>query len=510
MRISTQLLAGYLLMAVLFVAVVMVNYQLSARVLRSAQRVAESQYVTSQATRYYRQIVDMETGFRGFLLTGREESLEPYYEGDRQLPDVAQELWRLTPTDSPQRARLREVAASFDRWLQFSRTLISEKRVAQRRDSAQEGLQGMPHAHLSRNLVGKRLLDAVRRGIRAFEAHEERRRASQAEKLATAITDSRTTSVLLTIAGIGLGLLLALLTARRLTRRINRQVRWATRLAGGDYTVRIAPDTTGDELTHLNLALDQMADTMTSSIAQLQDRNRELDQFAYIVSHDLKAPLRGLESVSRWIEEDYRQLQEVPPHIQEFLRLMRLRVHRMENLIAGILALSRVDRAEELRERVDVGELLQELVEDLAPPPGFTVRLPPETPVLWTVRTHLAQVFQNLLSNAVKYHDQPAQGTATVTWRATATHHVFAITDDGPGIAPEYHERIFQIFQTLQARDTVESTGVGLSIVKKIVERHGGTVRVASAEGRGATFTFTWPLAGEAPPVMPAPATSAE
>lgn len=491
MNISTKLLIGFGLLALLFVAVTVASYQLAGRVLGISQRVSASQYLSSRANALYRQMVDMETGFRGYLLTGREETLEPYYTGERRISDMFDEVERLVGAHSPQRQRVRRVRRQFAQWQDYAQLLVSEKREYLRGHPRHSGLDGLPHGNLSRQLLGKRMMDRIRAMMNDFYAHEAARRQSQAEKLSAATAGTRTSTIVLTILGLGLGLVGSVYVTRLLTQRIRRQVEWAERLAAGDYSARMR-DTVGDELTDLSSSLDRMADRMTTAIAQLEARNRELDQFAYIVSHDLKAPLRGIESVSRWIEEDMST--ELPPHIQEFLLLMRRRVGRMEHLISGILALSRVGRAAETEEQVDVAALLADVLDDVAPPPGFRVVLPPRLPVLFTNRTALGQVFSNLISNAVKYHHQPERGTLTLTWRPTPQHHGFTVADDGPGIAPEYHERIFQVFQTLQERDTIESTGVGLAIVKKIVERHGGTVGVASEEGRGAAFTFTWPL----------------
>lgn len=489
LTLTTKLLAGFAAIALLFLAVVVANYQLSGRVLTISRRVADSQYLSGRANAYYRSIVDMETGFRGYLLTGREESLEPYYEGQRQALNLEEELRRQL-LDSAQQVRLLHANNYLEQWHRWAQVVIAEKRALLRHNPEHSGLDGLAHREMIRELRLKRVMDEVRRSLQGFYEYESRRRAAHTEQLNEAVRETRTASILLTVAGIGLGLLGAAYLIRLLTSRIRRQVAWAERLAAGDYSARVR-DQAGDELTALSEALDTMADNLTTNIAQLETRNRELDQFAYIVSHDLKAPLRGLESVSRWIEEDYGQT-DVPPHIREFLALMRGRVHRMENLISGILALSRVGRAAESTEPVAVRDLLAEILEDLTPPAGLQVQLPTELPTLRTSRTALRQVLQNLLSNAIKYHPHPETGNITVTWRQAPAHHVFTITDDGAGIAPEYHERIFQIFQTLNERDSVESTGVGLTIVRKIVERHGGTVSVASAEGRGAAFTFTW------------------
>jgi light-regulated signal transduction histidine kinase (bacteriophytochrome) len=222
----------------------------------------------------------------------------------------------------------------------------------------------------------------------------------------------------------------------------------------------------------------------------LRRRNAELDQFAYVTSHDLKAPLRGIANLSRWIEEDLAD--SITPEIAGQFDLLRGRVNRMEALIDAILQYSRIDRTVAPSETVDVRALLTEVIDLLSPPTRIAISVDAEMPTLHTPRLHLFQVFQNLLSNAIKHHDK-AMGAIHVGARMDGEWVEFSVQDDGPGIAPKFQERIWVIFQTLEARDKVESTGVGLALVKKIVEGQGGTVSVESEAGEGATFKFTWP-----------------
>ena len=224
----------------------------------------------------------------------------------------------------------------------------------------------------------------------------------------------------------------------------------------------------------------------------LRRRVEELDQFAYITSHDLKAPLRGIANLSRWIEEDLEGA--VPPEVAGQFDLLRGRVGRMEAMIEGILRYSRIDRTEVASEVVDVKALLTEVIDLLDPPPGISVTLGSDLPTLRTQRLRLQQVFQNLLGNAIKHHDK-ARGHIQVAAAPQGEWYEFSVSDDGPGIAPKYHDKVWMIFQTLEARDKVENTGVGLALVRKVVEGQGGTVGLTSEEGRGATFRFTWPRA---------------
>ena len=229
-------------------------------------------------------------------------------------------------------------------------------------------------------------------------------------------------------------------------------------------------------------------------IGALARSNRELDQFAYVASHDLKAPLRGIANLSQWIEEDLGD--NAPPDVAEKMTLIRGRVQRLELLIDGILQYSRAGRVRSQIEAVDVGALLAEIVELLAPPAETRITIGPDMPTIMTERTPLQQVFMNLISNAIKYNRQP-DATIDVTVKDAGSMYAFSIRDNGPGIEEQYHERIFGIFQTLESRDRVEGTGIGLSVVKKTVELNGGSIRVDSALGEGATFTFEWPKVAE-------------
>jgi signal transduction histidine kinase len=247
--------------------------------------------------------------------------------------------------------------------------------------------------------------------------------------------------------------------------------------------------------------LRRRAEQLLVLARQLKQRNAELDQFAYITSHDLRAPLRGIANLSRWIEEDMGD--RFTPEAHHQMELLRGRVQRMESLIDAILQYSRAGRARLRPQRVDVRKLVEDVVDLLAPPAGFTIEIGSELPVLETDPVPLQRVFMNLIGNAIKHHNQPQQGRVTITCRDAGELYEFAVSDNGPGIAPAYHQRIFVIFQTLAPRDKVEGTGVGLALVQKLVEQQGGRVSVESDLGAGATFRFTWPK--QPPPPRGAP-----
>ncbi len=223
---------------------------------------------------------------------------------------------------------------------------------------------------------------------------------------------------------------------------------------------------------------------------ELEKKNKELDQFAYIVSHDLKAPLRGINNLSQWIEEDLEG--KIEPDTQKNLDLLRKRVYRMENLIDGILQYSRVGRVKSQSETYEVESQIKEIISTIHPPENYSINIQDGLPIITTEKIALEQVFSNLISNAFKYNYNPAP-RLEINCVVNANFYEFCIADNGSGIAAEFHEKIFVIFQTLQARDTFESTGVGLAIVKKLVEEKGGKIWLVSAENEGSKFYFTWP-----------------
>lgn len=161
----------------------------------------------------------------------------------------------------------------------------------------------------------------------------------------------------------------------------------------------------------------------------------------------------------------------------------------METTIDGLLEYARVGRPDGSREPVAIAQLL---ADEIDPPPTFTIAIDPNLPTLNTSRLLLFQVLTNLIGNAVKHHDR-SDGSIHIFGRDLGDVYELAIADDGPGIAPEYHDLIFALFQAINPENRSDSTGIGLSIVKKIIEAAGGTIRLESQIGKGTTFYFTWP-----------------
>jgi PAS domain S-box-containing protein len=228
--------------------------------------------------------------------------------------------------------------------------------------------------------------------------------------------------------------------------------------------------------------------------SELERSNRELDQFAYSASHDLRSPLRAIGQMASWITEDHGKT--LPEEVCRDLGLIQRRVRRMQQLLDDMLDYARAGRQDGELSNVDCEKLVHEIIDLLAPPPGFTVCVH-ELPAVVTQRAPLAQVLRNLIGNAIKHHDR-AVGHIDISANAQEERIDFTVRDDGPGIPRECHEEIFQMFTTLKPRDVLEGSGMGLAMVRKILDNRGGKIHLESAEGRGATFRFTWPVSAEA------------
>jgi PAS domain S-box-containing protein len=229
-------------------------------------------------------------------------------------------------------------------------------------------------------------------------------------------------------------------------------------------------------------------ENLIAALDSLEKKNRELDEYAHVVSHDLKSPLRAIYNLSEWIVED---MSDMPQKVKGNFDLLRRRVSRMENLINGVLEYSKIGRIEIEKESIDVNELLEQLIDSIVPD-TFEITIGNNFPIVFAERILLQQVFTNLISNAVKYNDKP-KGKIDCSYQSLKDYHQFTIKDNGPGIAEAYQQKVFKVFQTIEARDVKESTGIGLSIVKKIVEEKGGVIYIESQEGEGCSFILTIP-----------------
>ncbi|WP_408039478.1 ATP-binding protein [Tenacibaculum amylolyticum] len=246
----------------------------------------------------------------------------------------------------------------------------------------------------------------------------------------------------------------------------------------------------GAEISEKSEELSQMNTELTENLRQLESYNAELDSFNHIVSHDLKAPLVAMHTLISFIEED---LQDAlyDDAIKHF-NFLKERITKMNALINGLLEYSKVAKGHKNKEEFSLHYLLNEVIELINLKSDVTVNLPDNDVALYTNKIELEHVFQNLISNSIKYSDKE-QTIIDITVTELSNEYVFAVSDNGPGIDPKYHTKIFEMFSQLNAnKNEVDSTGIGLTIVKKIVSENHGNISVESEKGVGTKIIFSW------------------
>ncbi|MCW3103552.1 MAG: histidine kinase [Bacteroidetes bacterium] len=482
MSIRVQLALGFFILILIFLIDFEVNQRLSNQVIKNTTYISNSETVIRNSNILHKDIIEMQSGFRGFLLTGQDVFLEPYYEGLRSVPVLVKDQSKLL--SEGQRKKLMLIDSLHLEWIEYANLLISSK------------LDTFPEASTKyqklfntkfRAEVGKKLNDRIHNLFLEMDNSEYQIRQERRAALQETLRNTKTITLTLTMASIVLALLSSFYFVRLITKRISKMVKLAEAVSKGEF--RTIEDDKHDELNKLAISLNRMSQTLKKNFTELTKKNSELDQFAYVVSHDLKAPLRGIANIISWIEEDHEK--DTTPEIRKNLALIKGRTSRLENMINGLLEYARVGKVRKGLEKVNVSLLLQEVI-DLLVPQNFNVIIEGDMPELVTERLHIQQVFSNLISNAVKYNDK-AKPTIVIGAKEEQSHYRFSVADNGKGIEKQYFEKIFVIFQTLQERDAFESTGVGLAIVKKIIEDHKGSITVESVPGEGTEFRFTWP-----------------
>lgn len=397
-----------------------------AQTLEARRQEQNSQQVLNTANRLLLALQKAEAAARGYSVT-EDEAFKGNYQQAKQVIEQEHETLRELLRETEER-QLATISNTAETQVQYLETTIA---IGQDINVLEDDLSPLSEQLLENQVQLEELESAIAQFIQQQEAEQEQRE-QQVENWARRTNQVQWLALLIGLGATGGGIYLFASLERQLA----------------EYTNRIEES---------NAYLARTTET-------LKKRNQELDQFAYIVSHDLKAPLRAISNLSTWLEEDLRD--KLDPDTQYQMDLLRGRVHRMESLINGILEYSRVGRTSSQIETVNVEFLLQEIIDSLAPPPEFTIKIIPPMPTFKTERFLLQQVFSNLISNAIKHHNS-SHGTINIRSTELETVYQFEVEDDGPGIDPKFHDKIFVMFQTLEARDKTENTGVGLAIIKK-------------------------------------------
>jgi len=439
-------------------------------------------------------LVDQETGIRGYALAGQELFLEPWESGQRDEAAAARSLSEMA--DDPAlgiRPALEQVEAKADAW----RTRYAEPILAQ--VQAGQPVTVSP-------MLGKQLFDDLRASLTALQRDLDRAAADARHDLNSSAGRLQLVGLLLAIGLVVLLLVLVFGLRRVVLRPLSALTAEVRRVAGGDFDAEVH-GSGPREIVALGADVEAMRRQIVAEFhalrdttarldertAELERSNIELEQFAYVASHDLQEPLRKVASFTQLLERRYKgQLDE---RADQYIAFAVDGAKRMQGLINDLLAFSRVGRLTREHAEVGTNELVDQAVANLSiaiEESDATVTVAEDMPRVSVDVALLVGVFQNLIGNALKFRgEQPPR--ITVSWADAGDQWEFSVADNGIGIEPEYADRIFVIFQRLHPKDAYPGTGIGLAMCRKIIEYHGGRIWLDTSVDSGTVFRFTLP-----------------
>ena len=453
-----------------------------------------------QAERLQVALVDQETGIRGYALAGQEVFLEPWNAGRAAEATATAALSAVA--DDPDlriRADLDQVETRATAW----RTRYAEPILAQVRSGAAVTVDPA---------LGKQLFDQLRVSFGALQRTLDRAAGEARSDLDNAAARLRTVALLIGVGLVALLFVLAFGLRRVVERPLSRLAGEVRQVADGDFEARVH-GTGPREVVGLGTdveamrrqivtefhALREATDRLNRQTQELERSNTELEQFAYVASHDLQEPLRKVASFTQLLERRYKgQLDE---RADQYIAFAVDGAKRMQGLINDLLSFSRVGRLTREHVEIGAGTLVEQALANLSlaiEDAGATVTVAPDLPRVSVDQALMVGVFQNLIGNAIKFRgDDPPR--IEVGLADAGTEWEFSVADNGIGIEPEYADRIFVIFQRLHPKDAYPGTGIGLAMCRKIIEYHGGRIWLDTSVPAGTTFRFTLPKIAAAP-----------
>lgn len=496
MKLQERLPAGRLLIAIVAILLAMTAVAIASTVValdsladsrkQSIERIAPAE---RRAKDLSRALLDQETGLRGYVLTGQQDFLRPYLTGQTAEVQAGQDVRDLVGDVDGRVSRIDELARQW-------RAQYAEPAIAGVRQS---GPATTPAQDTDR---GKTLFDQLRMETDALQADIGRLGESARQDLGHAAN-----VVLWLVIGMGVLLVaviggLSLLLYRLLIAPLAELAEQVRQVASGDFDHEIdahGPRETvmlGEDVDAMRRRILQELATLDAASAELQRSNSELEQFAYVASHDLQEPLRKVASFCQLLQRRYGG--KLDERADQYIEFAVDGAKRMQGLINDLLAFSRVGRITRERTLVDLDDVVRHIVDSFSERIEETnaVIVAGDLPSVRGEATLLSAVFQNLISNALKFRGS-ADPVVTIEAERDGDLWKFSVHDNGIGIEPEYADRIFIIFQRLHPKDAYPGTGIGLAMCRKIVEYHGGTIWLKTDVDAGTTFEFTLPVAPE-------------
>jgi len=504
MTLRSKILSGHII-SIFFVCII-IAFTLTriSSLVSTIQWVSHTHEVISKAHNIEKLLVDIETGQRGFLITGKENFLEPYTKGTIEHNEVMSELLELISDNPSQALKAKHIDSLVEKWHeQAAIPEIEERRKMNRGEASMQDVSSLIIAE-----TGKDIIDETRYKLKEFIEIEH---VLLAEREIIARNKTYTV-VKVVLAGSTIIIFISFsalyFTSKSICNQIGgepEQIASITgKIADGNFDIHISEkNPTGMLKSVVSMASslreqrekidhnqDILEDTVEERTKELEASRQELESFAYAISHDLKAPLRAVDNLSQWIAEDLGN--DLPEGVDNKIMVLRERVQRMKKLIDGLLELSRVGRNDSNIESFCTERTVREIISSLYDDNGaieFDIK---SLPKIESNQIRFSQVMSNIIDNGVK-HNESDKPRIEIGYQDLGNLIEFYIKDNGIGIEDKYHSKIFDIFTKLSPKDDGDGVGAGLALIQRIVAQMGGTIRLESEAGTGTVFYFTWP-----------------
>lgn len=444
-----------ILPVILFVITGALLFNQSYELYSDYQRTRSSDELYEKTISLLKAVVDIETGFRGYQLTNNPSALEPYYVAEKIIPQYQQQILELLKDSDSQKVIFQSAMKDFQSWKAWTDQAIEDQKTKNIFPSSKE---------FSERIV---LMDHIRNQFAKLSHLQSTLRKESRQQVEKA---ARTGIAIILGVGIFFGLILTISSIIHL------------RKLSSNYNSLIES---------LALSHDNLEEKVRQRTVELMTVNTELESFCYSVSHDLRAPLRGIDGFSQALMEDFES--DLKPQAKQYLGFIRQGVQRMGTLIDDLLGLSRLTRSEINLVDIDIGQKARTVFSEIT---AFDQKRKYEFKCVQDVvvradRGLLRIALQNLLSNAWKYTSLKEKAEIELGMTQQDGKTVFFVRDNGIGFDMKYSNKLFHVFQRLHSKNQFEGTGVGLAIVSRVVKRHGGTIWAEAAPDQGATFYFT-------------------
>jgi len=491
MKISRQIIIGFLFILMLFSGVLVVNYFQNKNIRDLSKWSAHSEEVLKNTAELQKSIVEVQSGMRGFLITNDDFFLEPY-QRIKLSADSFLNLLKTEVADNPeQTAKLASVKDSFNSWIHSWSTAITNYR-----EDCRENGKEMALENISKRMIKSRSkkIVALKGMVTDFENSEHNLQKSRQRELVVSRDLGDIISIGLLITSIIIGIVTLVIVSSNIRKRIASIGSATQKIANGDYSYRI-DDSSNDELRELSESINKMTASLEHTINLLKQSNEDLEQFAWISSHDLKEPLRMVSIYSQVIASKYQG--QVDQESEMAIKFIVEGVQKMYKLINSLLEYARIGRDKHVFIDLNTEELIESAKGNLSvmiqesKAQIIAENLPKHVS---GVKILLIQALQNLIQNAIKFKGKEDPKIEIKAQPLGEKEYLFSIKDNGIGIDEKYKDIVFVIFQRLNNNEAYEGTGIGLANCKKIIELHGGHIWFESKPGDGTTFYFTLPL----------------